>query len=133
MLEDILNMYVMDKPFKWKYYLHLIEFAYNNWQQALLGMSPFEALCGRKCRTPITCDNFVNIIVLGPKLLKEMEHEAAKSRHNLKTSQDRQKTYAYKNIVHREFHVGDHFYLRVMPRKISLNLGSCANISQRYC
>ena len=29
-LEDMLHMYVMDKPTKWEDYLHLVEFAYNN-------------------------------------------------------------------------------------------------------
>jgi hypothetical protein len=29
-IEDMLRMYVMDKPSKWKDYLHLVEFAYNN-------------------------------------------------------------------------------------------------------
>ena len=38
MFEDMLHMYVMDKPTKWKDYLHLLEFAYNNGQQASLGM-----------------------------------------------------------------------------------------------
>ena len=33
----------------------------------------------------------------------------------------------------RESHVGDHVYLRVNPRKSSLNLGSCAKLSPRYC
>ena len=35
--------------------------------------------------------------------------------------------------MHKEFIVGDHVYLRVRPRKISLNLGSCAKLSPRYC
>jgi hypothetical protein len=48
-IEDILRMYVMDKPSIWKDYLHLIEFAYNNGYHASLKMSPFEALYGRKC------------------------------------------------------------------------------------
>ena len=39
MLEDMLHMYVMDKPTKWEDYLHLVDFAYNNGQQASLGMS----------------------------------------------------------------------------------------------
>ena len=39
MLEDMLHMYVMDKPSKWEDYLHLVEFAYNNGQQASLGMT----------------------------------------------------------------------------------------------
>jgi hypothetical protein len=48
-IEDIMRMYVMDNPSKWKDYLHLVEFAYNNGYQASLIMIPFEALYGRKC------------------------------------------------------------------------------------
>jgi len=90
-LEDMLRMYVMDKPTKWEDYLHLVEFAYNNGHQESLGMSPYEALYGRRCRTLVTWDNPVNRIVLGPELLKEMEQEVAKIRQNLKAAQDRQK------------------------------------------
>ena len=68
----MLFMYVMEKPNKWEDYLHLVEFAYNNGQQASLGMSPYEALYGR-CRTPVTWDNPINRIVLGLELLKKME------------------------------------------------------------
>ena len=65
-LEDMLRMYVMGKPTKWEDYLHLVEFAYNNGNQASLGMSLYEALYGRRCRTPVTWDNPVNRFVLGP-------------------------------------------------------------------
>jgi hypothetical protein len=47
-IEDMLRMYVMDKPSKWEDYLHLVEFAYNHGYRASLKMSPFEALYGRK-------------------------------------------------------------------------------------
>jgi hypothetical protein len=47
-IEDMLRLYVMDKPSKWEDYLHLVEFYYNNGYQASLKMSPFEALYGRK-------------------------------------------------------------------------------------
>ena len=47
-LGDMLCMYVMDKPTKWEDYLHLVEFSYNNGQQVSLGMSPYEALYGRR-------------------------------------------------------------------------------------
>jgi hypothetical protein len=47
-IEDMLRMYVMDKPSKWEEYLHLVEFSYNNGYQASFKMSPFEALYGRK-------------------------------------------------------------------------------------
>jgi hypothetical protein len=47
-IEDILRMYVMDKPSRWEDYLHLVEFTYNNGYHASLKMSPFEAIYGRK-------------------------------------------------------------------------------------
>ena len=96
-------------------------------------MSPYEALYGRRCRTPVTWDNPVNRVVLGPELLKEMEQEVVKIKKNLKATQDRQKIYANKHRVNRDFSVGDHVYLRVRERKIYLKLGSCAYLSPRYC
>jgi transposase InsO family protein len=56
-IEDMLRMYVMDKPSKWEDYLHLVEFSYNNGYQASLKMGPFEAFYGRKCNTPVSWDN----------------------------------------------------------------------------
>ena len=60
-------------------YLHLVEFAYNNGQQESLGMSPYEALYGRRCRTLVTLDNPVNRVV----------QEVVNIRKNLKAAQDR--------------------------------------------
>jgi hypothetical protein len=68
-IEDMLRMYVMDKPSKWEEYLHLVEFSYNNRYQASLNMSPFEALYGRKCNTLVTWDNLADRTVVGPDLL----------------------------------------------------------------
>ena len=51
----------------------------------------------------------------------------------MKVVHDRHKIYADKHRVHRDFSVGDHVYLRVRARKSSLNLGSCAKLSPRYC
>ena len=75
----------------------------------------------------------MNRVVIGPELLKEMEQEVVKIRQNMKAAQDRQKSYEDKHRVNREFSVGDHVYLRVRARKSSLNLGSCAKWSPRYC
>ena len=49
-------------------------------------MSPYEALYGIRCRTPVTWDNPVNRIVLGPELLKEMEQKVVKIRQKLKVA-----------------------------------------------
>ena len=51
----------------------------------------------------------------------------------MKAAQHRQKIYADKHGVNREFSVGDHVFLRVREKKSSLNLGSCAKLSPRYC
>ena len=96
-------------------------------------MSPYEALYGRRCRKPVTWDNPVKMIVIGPNFLKKMEQEVAKIRKSPKVVEDRQKIYVDKHRVHREFYVGDHVYLRVRARNISLKLGSCAKLSPRYC
>ena len=40
----------------WDKHLPLMEFAYNNTFHSSLGMAPYEALYGRKCRTPICWD-----------------------------------------------------------------------------
>ena len=59
-------MYVMDKPNKWEDYLYLVEFSYNNGYQASLKMSPFEALCGRKCNVSLNWDKPMDRLIVGP-------------------------------------------------------------------
>jgi hypothetical protein len=56
-IEDMLRMYVIDKPSKWEDYLDLVDFSYNNGYQVSLRMSPFEALYGIKCNTPMSWHN----------------------------------------------------------------------------
>jgi hypothetical protein len=62
----MLRMYLIDKPSKREYYLHLVYFSYNNGYQALLKMQAFEALNGRKCNMQGSWDNLVETIVIGP-------------------------------------------------------------------
>jgi hypothetical protein len=95
-LEDMLRMHVMHQPKKWEDYLPLVEFSYNNGYQESLKMSPFEALYGRKCRIPISWDNLVDRITLGPEMLKEMEQEVVRIKKNMKVAQDRKKSYVDK-------------------------------------
>ena len=51
----------------------------------------------------------------------------------MKATQDRQKSYADKHRMYREFSVGDHVYLIVREKKISLRIVSCAKLSPRQC
>ena len=50
----------------WDRYLPLMEFAYNNSYQSSIEMAPYEALYGRKCRTPLCWDEVGERKLLGP-------------------------------------------------------------------
>ncbi|PHT63815.1 hypothetical protein T459_32344 [Capsicum annuum] len=52
-LEDMLRACVIDFKGSWVDHLPLVEFAYNNSYHASIKMAPFEALYGRRCRSPI--------------------------------------------------------------------------------
>ena len=69
----MLQKNVRDHPNKWEEYLHLVEFAYNNHYQASTKLSPFEIMYGRKFNTPISWSNSIERLMIGPKLLKELE------------------------------------------------------------
>ena len=68
----------------------------NNSYQVSLGMSPFEALYGRKCRTPLMWSEVGEHVLVGPALIKEAEERVAEIREKLKAAQSRQKSYADK-------------------------------------
>ena len=52
-LEDMLRACCIDYKTSWYEILPLVEFAYNNSYQAMIKMAPYEALYGRKCRSPV--------------------------------------------------------------------------------
>jgi hypothetical protein len=52
-LEDMLRACVLSSKGSWELWLPLAEFAYNNSYQENIKMPPFEALYGKKCRTPL--------------------------------------------------------------------------------
>jgi len=52
-LEDLLRTCVMDHLGTWSDVLPLVEFTYNNSYHSSIRMAPYEALYGRRCRTPL--------------------------------------------------------------------------------
>jgi hypothetical protein len=88
-IEDMLRMYVMDKPSRWEEYLHLVEFSYNNGYQASLKMNTFESLYGRRCNTLVSWDYPADGAIIGLDILKEMEEKMVKIKKNLKVAHDR--------------------------------------------
>jgi hypothetical protein len=83
-LEDLLIACVLAYGSDWEKSLSHAEFTYNNSHQASLRMSPFEALYGRKCRTPLMWSETGERLYFGPDSIVEAEENVAKIRENLK-------------------------------------------------
>jgi hypothetical protein len=80
-----------------------------------LKISPFEALYGRKCRTPLYWDQTSERQFFRPELIQEVEEEVRIIRENLRIAQSRQKSYANTRRRLLEFKESDHVYLKVSP------------------
>jgi hypothetical protein len=114
-LEDMLRACALRHGGSWDKSLPYAEFSYNNSYQASLKMSPFEALYGRKCRTPLYWDQTSETQLFGPKIIQEAEEQVQQIRENLRTAQSRQKSYADIRRRLLEFKEGDYVYLKVSP------------------
>jgi hypothetical protein len=76
-------------------------------------MSPFEALYGRNCRTPLHWDQPGERLVFSLDILLEAEENIITVRENLKTAHSRQRSYADTRRRELSFEVGDYVYLKV--------------------
>ncbi|GJU71051.1 reverse transcriptase domain-containing protein [Tanacetum coccineum] len=103
-LEDMLRACVIDFGGSWDVHLPLAEFSYNNSYHSSNRCAPFEALYGRKCRSP----------------------------EKLKAARDRQKSYADNRRKPLEFEVGDRVMLRVSPWKGVIRFGKKGKLAPRY-
>jgi transposase InsO family protein len=95
-LEDMLRACVLQYDKNWDKCLLLAEFSYNNSYQTSLKMAPFEALYGRRCRTPLSWSQIGERKIFGPDLVTEAEEKVKTIQSNLKVGQSRQKSYADK-------------------------------------
>jgi hypothetical protein len=114
-LEDMLRACTLKYKQSWDKSLPYAEFSYNNSYQASLKMSPYEALYGRKCRTPLYWNETGESQVFGPEILRRAEEQVQAIRENLKAAQSRQKSYADNRRRGLTFEVGDMVYLKVSP------------------
>ena len=91
----------------------MIEFTYNNSFHASIGMAPYEALYGRRCRTPLCWYQDGEAVLVGPELLEQTTEKVRMVRDRMLASQSRQKAYADRRRRPLEFAAGDHVFLRV--------------------
>ena len=131
-LEDMLRACVLEFRGSWDTHLPLMEFAYNNSYQASIGMAPYEALYGRKCRTPVCWDEVGERKLVGPEIVQVTCDKIKVIRDRLKIAQDRQKSYADNRRRDLEFEIGDMVFLRISPWKGVLRFGKRGKLSPRY-
>ncbi|KAD4584743.1 hypothetical protein E3N88_22344 [Mikania micrantha] len=116
-LEDMLRACVIDFGGSWDDHLPLMEFSYNNSYHSSIQTAPFEALYGRKCRTPVCWSEIGENQLSGPEIVQETTDKVFQIRERLKAARDRQKSYADRRRKPLEFNVGDKVLLKVSPWK----------------
>ncbi|WVZ62795.1 hypothetical protein U9M48_012497, partial [Paspalum notatum var. saurae] len=107
-------------------------FAYNNSYQKSLEMTPFEALYGRRCRTPLNWSESGERVTFSPNLVTQAEKQVKFIHDNLKRAQSRQKSYSDKRRRLLVFEKDDHVYLKVSPMKGVHRFGVKGKLAPRY-
>src|SRR5262249_751603 len=128
----MLRACVLDFGGVWDVYLPLAKFSYNNSHQVTIGMAPFEALYGRKCRSPVHWYDFGENKLMGPNIISETTRVVQKIRQRITVAQDRQKSYADRRRRPLEFEVEDKVFLKVSPTKGVSRFGKKNKLRPRY-
>ncbi|GJV97386.1 putative reverse transcriptase domain-containing protein [Tanacetum coccineum] len=122
-LEDMLRACVLDFGKGWDRHLPLVEFSYNNSYHTSIKAAPFEALYGRKCRSPVCWAEVGDAQLTGPAIIHETTEKIVQIKSRIQAARDRQKSYANIRRKPLEFQVGDRVMLKVSPWKGVVRFG----------
>ncbi|CAA0831250.1 Uncharacterized mitochondrial protein AtMg00860, partial [Striga hermonthica] len=114
-LKDILRVVVLDRSLNWEYALPLVELTYNNSYHSSIKMVPYEALYGRKVRTPLYWDEVGERRITGPDFVQSTAATVEEIWKTIRSAQERQKVYADRERQEHVYAVGDHVFLKVSP------------------
>ncbi|GJR29289.1 putative reverse transcriptase domain-containing protein [Tanacetum coccineum] len=131
-LEDMLRACVIDFGKGWVKHLPLAEFSYNNSYHASIKAAPYEALYGRKCRSPVCWTEVGKAQLTGLELIQETTEKIILIKQRMQAAQDRQKSYADRKRKPMEFKVGDRVMLKVSPWKGVVRFGKRGKLNPRY-
>ncbi|GJW47956.1 putative reverse transcriptase domain-containing protein [Tanacetum coccineum] len=93
-LEDMLCACAIDFGKGWVNHLPLVEFSYNNSYHASIKAAPFEALYGRKCRSPVCWAEVGEVQLTGLEIVQETTEKIIQIKQRMQAARDRQKRYA---------------------------------------
>ncbi|XP_020706124.2 uncharacterized protein LOC110116764 [Dendrobium catenatum] len=100
--------------------------------QSSIGITPCEALYGRKCRTPLTMTKVEDRQVMGSTFVDETVMKINLIKERLKAPQDRQHKYYNQKHIFMEFQVCDFVYVKVSLMKGVSRFGRMSKLSPRY-
>ena len=116
----------------WDSFLPLSEFSYNNSYHSSIDMAPFEALYGRRCRSPICWFDALEVRPWDTDLLRDSLGKVKSIQEKLLDAQKRQKEYADRKVRYMEFMEGEQVLLKVSPMKGVMWFGKRGKLSPRY-
>ncbi|GJU19909.1 putative reverse transcriptase domain-containing protein [Tanacetum coccineum] len=131
-LEDMLRACVTDFGKGWVNHLPLVKFSYNNCYHASIKAAPFEALYGRKCRSPVCWAEVGEVQLTSPEIVQETTEKIIQIKQRIQVARDRQKSYADLKRKPIEFQVGDRVMLKVSPWKGVVRFGKWGKLNPRY-
>ena len=112
--------------------LPLVVFAYNNSYHASIQMAPYEALYGRPCISPLCWTEVGESSITGLDLIRDTSKKVSLIRQRLLMAQSQQKSYVDVRRRPLEFEVGDHVFLKVMPKRGVVRFGKRRKLSPRF-
>ena len=124
-------MIAMNFGSQWDLHLSLIKFAYNNSYHASIEMAPYEALYGRKCRSPL-CWEVGERQLTGPELVQITSEKVPIIQQRLRIAFSRQKSYADPRRKDVSFLAGDMVFLKVSPIRGVMRFGKKGKLAPRY-
>ena len=95
-------------------------------------MAPYEALYGRPCRSPLCWKDVGESSITGLDFIRDTSKKVSLIRQRLLTAQNRQKSYADRRRRPLEFEVGDHIFLKVVPKRGVVRFGKRRKLSLRF-
>ncbi|WMV46709.1 hypothetical protein MTR67_040094 [Solanum verrucosum] len=128
----MLRACVINFKCNWDDHLPLIEFAYNNSYHSSIQMALYEALYGRRCRSPIGWFEVCEVGLIRPNSVHQAMEKVKVIQERVKTTQSRQKSYTDGRRRELEFEVDDWVYLKVSPMKGVMRFGKKGKLSPRY-
>ncbi|GJV34631.1 putative reverse transcriptase domain-containing protein [Tanacetum coccineum] len=131
-LEDMLRACVLDFEKGWDRHLPLVEFSYNNSYHTSIKAALFEALYGRKFRSPICWAEVGDSQLTGPEIIHETTEKIIQIKSRIQAARNRQKSYADVKRKPLEFQVGDKVMLKVSPYKGVIRFGKRGKLNPCY-